>query len=413
MGEYLNRIDALPPSGRWALARHLVFSEAHAFFAELRNERPVLVLPEVTLATRHADCTLILRRHDVFGVDLYAPKQGGYFMAQDDTAAHWRDKSVMRAILDVEDIPRLRDWVGTATSETLDAGAGAVELVRAVTRGIPARLVQEWFGFDHADPDKLIDWSYWNQQDAFWNQPFDSVAPGIDQQAIVTARQRANVMMGFYLARLVARRSIAVKLGSDATDPVSRLLRLSFSDATKFGLRDVVFNVGGLLIGAVETTSHTVVNALRELAADPARLATATAAAKAGNPAFDGHVWEALRFRPAFPYFFRLCHRAAELGGGTPHATVIAPGTTVLAVTGAAMFDPAGFPDPERFDPARDQSDAFTLGQGLHECLGRHIARVMVPEIVRQVLCRDDLDFGTGPDFRGTAVPQSWAMRYH
>ncbi len=413
MGQYLNHLDALPPAQRWAYVRRMIFGEPLPFLAELRTERPIVVLPELTLATRHADCTLILRRHDCFGVDLYAPKQGGYFMAQDDTATHWRDKSVMKSILDVEDIPRMRDWIGAAARDALNDAKGNIDLVRAVTRGVPVRLVQDWFGFDKSNPDKLIDWSYWNQQDAFWNQPFDSVAPGIDQDGIVANRKSANISMGFYLGRLIARRSLAVKLGSDATDPVSRLLRLSFSDATKFGLRDVIFNVGGLLIGAVETTSHAVCNALATLAQDPARLAAATLAAKSDTAAaVDGHVYEALRFNPAFPYFFRLCHRSTELSGGTTHAAKIAPGTTVLAVTQSAMFDPAGFPAPDHFDPTRDQSDAFTYGQGLHECLGRHIARVMVPEIARQILRRDALDFGAGPDFRGGAVPQAWPVRY-
>ena len=52
----------------------------------LARHWPVLALPELTLAFRAADCLLILRRHDDFGVDLYQPKQGDYFMAQDDTA---------------------------------------------------------------------------------------------------------------------------------------------------------------------------------------------------------------------------------------------------------------------------------------------------------------------------------------
>lgn len=135
-------------------------------------------------------------------------------------------------------------------------------------------------------------------------------------------------------------------------------------------------------------------------------------AARADAERFDGHVFEALRFHPAFPYFFRCCRRDTELAGGTPHAANISAGRTVLAVTHSAMFDSAGFPDPDRFDPGRDQSDAFTFGQGLHECLGRHIAGAMVPEIVRQLLLRNALDFGTGPDFRGSAVPQSWQIRF-
>lgn len=412
MGQYLNHLDGLLETDRWAYARKMIFAEAQPFFAELRAERPILTLPEVTLVFRHADCTLILRRHEVFGVDLYAPKQGSYFMAQDDTTTHWRNKSVMKVILDVEDIPKMRAWIGDATTEALDNAGGTIELVREITRGIPARLIQDWFGFGNSDPDKLIEWSYWNQQDAFWNQPFDSVVEGIKQDEIIANRKRANVMMGFYLGRLIAKRSIAVKFGSDAQDPVSRLLRLSFSGATKFRLRDVVFNVGGLLIGAIETTSHTVVNALVALAEDKVRLAAATQAAIDDDTAFDGFVFEALRFRPAFPYFFRLCHRDTELGGGTPHVTTVPKGATVLAVTQSAMLDPAGFAHPTRFDPTRDQGDAFTFGQGLHECLGRHVARVMVPEIVRQILRRPVLQFGSGPDFKGSSVPQSWSLQY-
>lgn len=408
MGHYLDRIDALP-GNKWAEARRLIFAEPLPFLAELRAQRPVWNLGEVTLVTRFADCMTVLRRHRSFGVDLYEPKQGGYFMAQDDTAEHWREKSLMKAVLDREEVPKMRDWIGRRTRDLLDgAPPGDLDLVRLVTRGVPVALVQEWFGLTRSDPDRLIDWSYWNQQDAFWNQPFDHVVPGIDQAAIVASRQRANVRMAFYLGRLVARRAAAVRLGSDASDPATRVVRLALDGGLSFGLRDALFNIGGLLIGAVETTSHAVCNALTELRADPARLAAARAAARQGAAAFDGHVFEALRFRPAFPYFFRVCHRPTDLAPGTPHQAAIAPGTTVLAVTQSAMFDPEGFPDPGRFDPARDFSDTFTFGMGHHECLGRHIAEAMVPEITRQILLTDQITLAAAPDYRGGTVPAFW-----
>ena len=294
-----------------------------------------------------------------------------------------------------------------------DRGKGTTELVRSVTRGVPVKLVQDWFGFTRSDPEKLIDWSYWNQQDAFWNQPFDSVVDGLDQAGIVKNRERAGVMMGIYLGRLVLRRAAAVKLGSRRDDPVSKLLRLSFSDGVDFSMRDVIFNVGGLLIGAVETTSHAVCNALSHLMSDPALLAKARDAALGGRPEdFDGYVFEALRFNPAFPYFFRVCHQDTELAGGTPHAQVVPKGTTVLAVTQSAMFDPSTFPDADRFDPNRDFSDTYTFGHGMHTCLGRHIAGVMVPEITRQIIRRSDLELGAGPDFKGSSVPQLWPVTY-
>ena len=408
--DYLARIDGAAPAERWPLVRGWLYSEPLALFSELRANRPVLVMPELTFCTRHADCTLILRRHDVFGVDLYRPKQGDYWMAQDDTARHWREKSIMKAILDFEDIAPMRKWIGEETAKRLKSANGNIEYVRQIGRGVPTAMVQHWFGFDGADPDAMIDWSYWNQQDAFHNQPFD--APGPVSAAEISAYQkRAGFMMALYLGKLIAKRTIAVKLGSDAQDSVSRLLRLVFCDSLKFNLKQVLFNIGGLLIGAVETTSHSTVNALEFLMADPARFTAAKAAAD--DPAtFDGFVHEALRFRPAFPYFFRTAHRPTMLSGGTPFATEVPTGTTVLAVTHSAMFDEAGFPEPDRFDPARDHSDAFTLGQGMHECLGRAIATVMMPEIVRQVILMPELKASGPVEYQGRKVPQRWGLSY-
>ena len=407
---YLARLDAAPPAQQWPMLRGWLYSEPLPLFEELRRDRPVVSLPELDFCTRHADCTLILRRHNSFSVALYEPKQGGYFMAQDDTAQHWREKSIMRSILDFEDVPKMRAFIAEETRRRLDEAGGEIDLVRQISRGVPVALVQEFFGFRNADPGKLIDWSYWNQQDAFHNQYFDEPGP-VSSDEIIANRKRAGFAMAFYLGRLVLRRTVAAKIGLDGDDPMSRLIRLSETDALKFNLKDVLYNSGGLLIGAVETTSHAVVNALDFLLADPGRRSAAEAAARQGN-AIDGHVMEALRFRPAFPYFFRTATRDTELAGGTPHARVVTQGRTVLAVTHSAMFDPAAFPDPNRFDPTRDLGDAFTFGQGIHECLGRAVAAAMIPEIVRQLLLRPGLTSLGSPDAKGTKVPQHWRLRW-
>lgn len=405
MTSYIERIDAAAPAEKWALARGFMLNESLPFFAEMREKRPLLELPELTMAFRFADCATILRRHDDFGVDLYVPKQGDYFMAQDDTADHWRDKSVMRSIIDYEQVPEMRAFIGETTARILRDAKGKIDAPKQLTRTVPVALVQKYFGLDQKDPEDLIKWSYWNQQDAFHNQPFD--APFVENPGnIVKERKRANIRLALYIGRLVAQRVVSVKLGLADDNSVSRLIRLSFSKGIRFPLKKVLFNVGGLLIGAVETTSHTVNNALAELFARPDMLAAARKAALSSDPkAFDGFVLEALRFRPAFPYFFRTCHRPTELAGATPFAHVVKPEATVLAVTHSAMFDASVFPDPARFDPARGQSDNFTFGYGLHECLGRPVAQVMVPEIVRQCLRIADLH-PTGPVQFAGGVPE-------
>ena len=411
MGEHLQALDAAAPPARWPLLRAMIAAgDAQPLYAELRAERPVLAFPELTIVTRYGDCATVLRRHDTFGVDLYVPKQGSYWMAEDDTPTHFRDKSIMRAMLDMEQVPAMRAYVGERTDAVLDAAGRAVDAVAQITRAVPIALVQKFFGFEDASAENLQDWSYWNQQDAFHNQPFDPVTSA--EAAHITAeRERTNRSLGFFLLRQTAKRAVFVKLGMGGDDPMTRLLRLMFSDGVKLNLKAVASNAGGLLIGAVETTNHTAANALAYLLADPVRRAAAIAAAP-DAARFDGHVFEALRFRPAFPYFFRVCHAATTLAGDTPHAATIAPGTTVLALTHAAMFDPAVFPAPDRFDPTRSPLDGFTFGQGLHECLGRAIGAAMVPEIVRRILLRPGIA-AAGPIGWKRGVPDALPITWH
>lgn len=404
---YVERIQAAAPEERWRMVKGWIVDEPRPFFAEMRSRQPILVLPELTMAFRYADCALVLRRHQDFGVDLYKPKQGDYFMAQDDTAVHWREKSIMQSILDYEEIPRIRAFVAETTAKILNKAGGRIDLTKQISRKVPVEVVREFFGLE-GDPDDLIEWSYWNQQDAFHNQPFDH-SP--EAEHIVAQREKGNKRMALRLARTMAKRAIPARMGV-GSDPLSRMLKLSFSDGLKFSLKRVLVNAGGLLIGTVETSSHCVNNAIAELLARPDDLARAQETARNGEPeAIDGVTLEALRFRPAFPYFFRVCHKATELAGGTQHAHWVEPGTTVFAVTGSAMLDEANYPQPEVFDPARSQADNFTFGYGLHECLGKAIATQMAGEIVRQLLRLPGLA-AAGPLELRREVPDSFPLRW-
>ena len=260
-------------------------------------------------------------------------------------------------------------------------------------------------------PTRCANGRYWNQIDAFWNQPFDAIA-WVDPGAVVKKREAANLEMAAYLVALVAAREAEVALDIKPHDSVSRLVALSRSKAVTFDVKRVIENVGGLLIGAVETTSHAVVNVLDYLVAHPDILTRARAAALGGDPtAVDGFAFEALRFKPAFPYFFRTCEQDAVLGRGEWFEAAVGKGTTVLAVTHSAMFDPRALSNPDMFDPTRGLGNQFHFGLGLHECLGRVIAGVMIPEIVRQSLRLNGLSTGA-VDTKGGPVPEAWQWRW-
>ena len=159
MATYLQRFDATPEVRRWPLVRGWIFNEPLPFFAELRRDRPILAMPEVTLAARFDDCLEIFNRYDLFSVALYKPKQGSYWMAQDDTAVHWREKSIMRAILDFEEVPAIRTWVATKTAALLAAANGSIDAVQGLSRAVPIALTQEWFGYAHGDAAAMGEWS--------------------------------------------------------------------------------------------------------------------------------------------------------------------------------------------------------------------------------------------------------------
>src|SRR3546814_8788347 len=97
----------------------------------------------------------------------------GYLMAHDDDALHYREKSLMQGLLNRDDLPRVREMVAETARDILEEAGGGIELVNDYCRIVPVCLVQDYFGLDGVSRSDLIRWSYWNQYDAFNNQPFD------------------------------------------------------------------------------------------------------------------------------------------------------------------------------------------------------------------------------------------------
>ncbi|MDQ0505920.1 cytochrome P450 [Xanthobacter agilis] len=404
---YLDRLAALAPKERWPFARDLVTRDPRGFFAELRAHAPIFETPDVTLLAKRADVIEALSVPKVFTVDLYRPKMGDFMLAQDETVVNYRDKSVMRAILTWDDLPKVRALVGEVADAIL-AGApdGRIELVSQFARIVPLRLVQRYFGIEGPDAD-LLDWSYANQMDQFNNLPYDGRP---DAEAIHAAAEESRVKLRALFATLIPARIAAIKAGTAPDDSLTRILKLNLPESAHFGMDRVVINVGGLLIGAIETTAEAVVNALAELFARPEVLAGARAAAARDDDSLDGYVWEALRFSPIVAFMFREAASTYTLAKGTAREKVIGKGTVVLPLSLSAMFDPDFVEAPEAFRPDRPFHTYLHFGYGHHECLGRYVGAVMIPEMVRRVLKRPAAR-PLGPvDMAGTPFPQSWPL---
>jgi cytochrome P450 len=435
---YLALYDAAADADKFALVRQWIANEPLPFFKQLREQRPILVTPECTLVARFDDVREVLSLPKIFTVALYLPKMGDgiYLMAHDDDALHTREKSLMQALLNRDELPQVRTMVADIAKTILDQAGNRIEVVNQFCRMVPATLVQDYFGLDGADKKDLIEWSYWNQYDTFHNQPFDCL-PADKKTFIEQRHNETGELLNKYITELIVRRSLAVGLEKanllrtlwlklrvlarllmgkkhDSTlrdDTVTRMLRSAFPEAVDFDIKRLGVNAGGLLIGAIETTSQAVAQVLQYVLENPARLDQAkTAAAQNDTAAFDGIVWEALRFVPIAPYLFRKTANDYTVAGGTDHATTLRAGSYVLPLTQSAMFDARAFENPDEFIPSRNWYHYFHFGFGSHECLGRYIGMVMIPEMVRQVLLRPGIAAQGAIDYKQGPFPEAYQL---
>ena len=442
--DYLAAFDAALPSNQFPLVQQWMKKEPLAFFKQLREQRPILVTPECTLVTRFDDVRDLLQMPSIFTVDLYKPKMGvtdtdvGYLMAHDDDALHYREKSLMQGMLNRDDIPRVRNLVAKSAKQILDNSNGSIEIVNHYCRTVPAILVQEYFGLDGIDKERLIEWSYWNQYDAFHNQPFDLntkekfdyivaqhdkvseelvsyIAKLIGKKFIVVkAEQTKNrILMGWYLLKKLFCKIFAIEQTVSKDDIVYRMLRSSFAEQVDFSLVRVGVNAGGLLIGAIETTSQAVSQSIEFFLDRPELLQRAQQAAHENDSAhFDNMVWESLRFVPISPYMFRQTSQRYTLAKNTDRETTIPAKTNVLAITQSAMFDDYAYDNPDEFKADRNGYHHFNFGFASHDCLGKYIGMVMIPEMVKQVLMRKEISSTDKINYKGGPFPESYPLKW-
>jgi cytochrome P450 len=428
---YLDRIDREPAESRLALVRQLMADNPLSFFKELRANRPVLVLPECTLVALYDDVIEMLNMPKVFTVALYEPKMAnGYLMMHDDDALHYREKSIMQGLLSRDDLPKVRKMVAQICQEILRDAGGRIDAVGGYCRLVPATIVRDYFGLIGMHRKDLMEWSYWAQVDTFYNQPFDIVTPE-ERKRITDSHNESGEKLGKYIGALILTRTLALKFsfltapfkklwrkitGKDDKsfhdDIVSRMLRTKFPPEVEFDLKRAGVNAGGLLIGTIETTAQSTVQTIAYLLKQPEFLVQAINAARLEDPlTFDSIVWEALRFVPISPYMFRQTASEYTIAKGTKHETTIPPRTNVLALTQSAMFDEKAFEHPEQFRAGRNWYHYFTFGYGAHECLGKYVGMVMIPEIVRQILLQPGL-VANGDIVYDGHMPESYELTW-
>jgi len=416
-GPILSAYDAIAASGgdpRQIAGKQFQFmmdqirSDGLAFFKELRDSRPILQSPMATLVAQFRDVEEILHREQIFSVSPYLPRMmgviGPFVLSQDITPGYDHDISILRLVVQREDLPRVKDIVSrhaAAIVADLFSAGGPVEIVQTLTRKVPVRLADEYYGFSAPDDAQMMVWARACFREFFINLLND---PAIRAPAVTAGGQMRERLD----ALLAERRADEC---DDKDDVMGRLLRLQGAGPVA-GLDDdaVCRTLMGLVIGMVETTSQAAVQALLVLLSMPDALARAAAAATADDDdALAALTFEALRFRPINPMVARVLKQDYRLGAGEPHETLLRQGTTVFALTWSAMFDPRVLDAPEEFRPDRPDYDYLHFATGLHACFGRYISRIQIPQILKPLLKLKGLRPAGAPEYDGT-FPQTFKV---
>ncbi|QUQ65532.1 cytochrome P450 [Kutzneria sp. CA-103260] len=349
--------------------------DPYPFLHRLRDVDPVhRTAKGFYLATRHADASFLLA-----GVgDLFRGPSFAELTAAMPQLTEHRALSILMTCLMAQNPPehtRLRKLVASRfTPRAVDAFAGrigvicdrlldaveeplrdgeVVDLHRTLSEPLPRLMIAELLGVPAADHEWLI-------------TAVRDIADGLTAAstvgpptALLLADEQTVRMENYFRELAAARRR------DPGDDLISGLVRQEKDRLTDDELVNLVWL---LWLAGTDANTISLDHCVWSLLAFPDQCQW-----------LHGYFGRSVAFvdevlRRTAPVMFsplpRLATREFELDDVT-----YAAGTDIRPVFTAANRDPAAFPDPDRFDPSRDNRQLLTFSAGIHHCLGMFLAR--------------------------------------
>jgi cytochrome P450 len=161
-------------------------------------------------------------------------------------------------------------------------------------------------------------------------------------------------------------------------DDVLTRIAVAELDGCPLSDRDLDNMFALLIVAGNETTRQGIALGTLALAQHPEQYAKV----RADRELVPSAVEELLRYSSPVWFFRRTATRDVQVRG-----VDIAGGDRVTIWFAAANRDPDHYPDPHRFDVARNPADSLTFGRGgPHHCLGAHLARLETRVYLEELL---------------------------
>ena len=383
MTNYLNQIDAATPPQQVALLGFLQ-TDPKGLFEELRASRPILQVPGLAVVSKFRDVIEVLERQSDFTIQTYTPKMaratGEFFLGMQDSPQYQIEVSIARLAARRTDLARIQTFVRAEAAGILAAAPKRIDVVTGYSRFVPARLVPDYFGVTGTSALDMANWIRAVFYDLFSNLGND---PVVEQDALAAAAQ-----LSAQVDKLIKQAKADLQQNGTLPDTVlNRLIELQSNPESALDDLGIRRNICGLVLGAVETTSRCVADVVDYFLDQPDLIARFLALVqKQDQASIAAWIFEALRLRPQAPFLYRVAAADTAIAKSTSYPATIPAGTLVFAGTWSAMLDPEVVDSPEQFQPGRPTYQYLHFGHGMHECFGKYINQVQIPELVSQVL---------------------------
>ncbi len=272
-----------------------------------------------------------------------------------DPPAHGRLRKPAARAFTPRRVQEMEPRIRATTAELLDAvdASQRFDLIEALAFPLPMRIMFTFMGVPEADWPRLKEWCG-SRASLAWGRP-------TDEEALHHARQMV-------LYRRYLRELVAAKADDRGDDLASALLEIHDEDPDGLTHEEIASILFSLSFAGHETTNNLIGNCVRRLLEVPERWARLVA-----EPALiPGAVDEMLRFDPSVPVWRRVTTRSVTLGG-----VDLPEGAKLFLWLAAAGRDGDVFPEPDAFDPERDNARrTLAFGRGIHFCIGSALGRL-------------------------------------
>jgi cytochrome P450 len=365
-------------------------------YRALRENEPVKRMPNGSyFLTRYDDLVTAYKNTKTFSSDKkkeFAPKYGSSLLYEhhttslvfNDPPAHTRVRRLIMGALSPRAIAAMEGDLIRLVDHLLDAieAKGKFELIEDFAAAIPVEVIGNLLDVPHEEREPLRDWSL---------AILGALEPVIGEAQFARGNQAVKDFLR-YLETLVERRR--AQPGNPERDVLTRLIQGEAS-GERLSEKELLHNCIFLLNAGHETTTNLIGNGLvallqnerekQRLIAEPDLIKTA--------------IEEMLRYESSNQLGNRMIVEEVELGG-----IAVPAGTPVTLCIGAANRDPAQFPEPERFDIARNPNRHLAFATGAHHCAGMALARLEGAIAVSRFLARSPNYALAGEPVRGGRV---------